>query len=154
MDKALQTGLFTSWASMLRVVADAHIVRRHIDSGDPLWGKVFGGAIIFLFACMLLILFGFISYSFGHWILSIFRWFHARHVVRFGKEGLATLVARRSSLMTTRGGPLTLVVTLEFSSSDGIVHRREFLNPPTWPTCRRSAASTGSFTIQPIRMIL
>ena len=93
---------------------------------ESLGVNLFVGIIIFLFACMFLTLFGFVSYSFGHWILSIFRWFHARHVARFGQEGLATLVAKRSSLMTSRGGPLTLVVTLEYRSADNVLHRREF----------------------------
>jgi hypothetical protein len=95
-------------------------------SGPQLLGDAGIWLIILVFACMIIIYFGFLSYSFGHWILSIFRWFHARHVVRFGQPGSATLIAKRSSAMSPRGGPLRLIVTLEFTSPGGIVHRREF----------------------------
>ena len=116
------------WAYALRGSAVTRTLAGwNSDPREPLWVKLLVVLVMLLFGLMFLTLFGFISYSFGHWILSIFRWFHTRHVARFGQAGMATLVAKRSSLMTTRGDPLTLVVTLEFRSPDGIMHRRELL---------------------------
>ncbi len=95
-------------------------------SGQPLWGDVVAGLLMLVFGLMFLTLFGFMSYSFLQWIRSIITWFHTRHMVRSGQQGVATLVDRRSAIVSRRGGPFTLVVTMEFHSADGILHRREF----------------------------
>ena len=83
------------------------------------------GLVMAFFALAGLLMIGFMSYSFGHWMHQIYMWFHGRRLARVGQAGMATLVAKRSAVLTPRGGPLMLVVTLEMKSPDGIVHRRE-----------------------------
>ena len=80
------------------------------------------GIVIFVFPLVLL---SFMSYSFGHWMHQVYLWFHSRRLVHVGQKGSATLVDMRTpAVLGGRANPL-LICTLEFTSPDGIVHRRE-----------------------------